>query len=604
MIIEEIGKNHFIIKKGICMIRPTRKADKNYSFFSRMLLLCTILLTTFAIISTLIIGFLSNKNEQTRYLNSYELAIANLSDTFSEREAAFGVLSKKLMDGKQCKPDLCALLEAPDYDKLPADIRRSLLSLLSSLIQDDRYLHGFLLYSNTQKKLYAFTRNNTHLIQAPELPRMPRIVPYTGTRIDLSDVNRLMKACTGSTEGTNRYYGMTATIYVNLTKPLGYLIPLYATSEYENMLAGYNSDADSVFYIQDDKGHTYYKSYPYLPKKKDVQYSHSIRNANLHYKAGYAVMKFKVPKSIVSYLTLLFAVLVTLFSIALYYLTFYLSKKNIHGILSGMHRFSLDDLAYRIPVPKGHNEFTGIAEGFNDMCEKLQKNVERSYVYELQQKKSELYALQTSINPHFLYNTLEIIRNQIQHANNQDATQMLLLLSKIYRSQTDTTMFVSLATELELCENLMILYQYRFLNFDYEVIIDDNAEQYALPKNTLQPLIENYFVHGIDTERQDNQLLLHASVIEKEEKNYVKLCIENNGKPPGDERLAQIRTWLGRDIYQNQTKGFALGNVSGRLRIVFHEDCAIRVDSAPPDVAFRITIIFPCISVAKLKEEF
>lgn len=71
------------------------------------------------------------------------------------------------------------------------------------------------------------------------------------------------------------------------------------------------------------------------------------------------------------------------------------------------------------------------------MCDALQENVEKSYIYELQQKKSDLYALQTSINPHFLYNTLEIIRVQLTQGKNADASQMILLLSKIYRSQTN-----------------------------------------------------------------------------------------------------------------------------------------------------------------------
>lgn len=75
---------------------------------------------------------------------------------------------------------------------------------------------------------------------------------------------------------------------------------------------------------------------------------------------------------------------------------------------------------------------------------------------------------------------------------------MILLLSKIYRSQTNRSMYVSIGAELEACENFMVLYQYRFRNFEYEFDVPSGLLPYGLPKNTLQPLIENYFVHGID----------------------------------------------------------------------------------------------------------
>lgn len=581
-----------------------RHSNKNYSFFSRMLLLCTVLLAMFALVSSLIISHLSKKYEQTRYLNNYEMAITNLSETFANRHASFHILCGKLLSGSQCDPDISTLLQADSYNDVPAAVRHNIIVFLSSLIQDDRYLDGFLIYSPVQGKLYSFMDNDSFLSSASVLPDMPEITPYTGTLIDNSNVEQMLLACTGDTVNTNDHYGMAATIYTKTAQPLGYVIPLYTASEFENILSNYQLDSDCIFYITDNAGHLFYQSYAYENNDNTVQYSNTIQNRQLKYQVRYEIMKYVLPKSIITYLITIFAVIVTVFSFALYYLTYYLSRRNMHGILSGMHQFSVDNLTYRIPEPKGRHEFSRIIHEFNDMCEKLQRNVERSYVYELQQKKSELYALQTSINPHFLYNTLEIIRNQIQHENNQNATQMLLLLSKIYRSQTNTEMFVTLENELELCENLMILYQYRFRNFDYEFQVEEEAEYFALPKNTLQPLIENYFVHGIVAERQDNLLILSVSLEEKAGRQYIKLSLMDNGNPISSNRITEITQRLKQDIYSSQTGGFALANVYGRLRIVFKDDCSMHINTDEEDMPFCIAVTFPCITLNKLKEEF
>ena len=183
---------------------------------------------------------------------------------------------------------------------------------------------------------------------------------------------------------------------------------------------------------------------------------------------------------------------------------------------------------------------------------------------------------------------------------------MILILSKIYRTQTGTGMFATLDQEIELCENLMILYQHRFQNFDYEFEPDSAACRFALPKNTLQPLIENYFVHGIISERQDNFITLSASVFVQNDRQYIRLTLSNNGKPIDPEQAAQLEKRLSESIYsQTNTNGFALTNVLSRLRIVFQNDCSLRIVSPDdPDMSFCIELIFPAKTAEQLKESF
>lgn len=578
---------------------------RNYGFFSRMLLFSATLLAVFAIISSTIVGRLSAQYETAQYLKSYDLAMANLHEAFHNKLLSFHAISRKLLNEKQFDPDLCAMLTADSYDDVSPGTRNNVISLLSSFIQDDRYLRGFFIYSEVNKQLYYYSESQSFFYYADALPQdMPEITPYTGTMLDNESVNKMLKAC-NNTGNNEALYGMAATVYYRLSDPLGYVIPLYSTAEYETIISSYKLDASSSFSIRDFNGNVFFESFPFSKNDNPIQYSNTMVNNQYKFQVSYQIHKLITQRSSISQIIVFFAIIVTLFSFLLYYMTFYLSTKNINGILDGMKNFSIENLTYRLPIFAKKNEFTQIAEGFNDMCENLQHNVERSYIYELQQKKSDLYALQTSINPHFLYNTLEMIRNQIINSKSGEASQMILLLSKIYRTQTNTNMLVTLEDEVELCENLMILYQYRYQNFDYEFYVEDSVERYAIPKNTLQPLIENYFVHGIIASKLDNILRLNISSVQKDDKEYIELVLCNNGNTIAPESLSLLEQKLHRDIYSNQSsEGFALTNIYSRLRIVFKEDCSILVTSGNDEMNFQVTVTFPAMTLPQLQNSF
>ncbi len=579
--------------------------EKNYSFFSRMLLICTALLAAFSIIASMIVAYLSFRYEQTQYLKSYDLAAMNLSDAFASRYSSFQVLAGKFLSNGQCDARLCELLEAPSYEDVSPATRNYCIRLLADICLDDRYLRGFLILAPAQGQLYCYTDSRSYLSYTSGLDGLPLPAPFSGEALDLDTIGRLLAACNGADAGHNIFYGMTATLYRSPSTPLGYLIPLYSVSEYTDILSNFSLEQQNTFTITDEAGRLFFHSDPSTFLDASSCYTGTFHNRQYGFHVTYYTARHGLPVSSITYLIILFALVVTLFSFSLYYITYYLSHRNIRRILDGMKHFSLDDLTYRIEKPSERNEFTQIIDGFNTMCQELQRNVERSYVYELQQKKSELYALQTSINPHFLYNTLEIIRAQVISSRQADASQMILLLSKIYRTQINSSIFVTLEEEVELCENLMILYQYRFQNFDYEFDMDERVSRYALPKNTLQPLIENYFVHGIVSERQDNLFFLSIDSSYRQERLYIHLVLGNNGHPISAERIQILEEALKSDLFsQKDAVGFALTNVNSRMRIVFHNDCQMHISSGKEGMQFQMELFFPAITVEQLKESF
>lgn len=581
-----------------------KQRKENYSFFARMLLICTSLLLLFCIISSILVGVTSYKYDKIQYLKSYDLCMVSLSEVFSGHMEAFSVLVGKVMDNNECDESLCTLLEASSYDEVPAGTRSHVMATLSSFCSNDQALQGVLLYSPQNNMLYYYSNARSYLSYGAGTIEDPGLKPYAGTKLDNETLEKAILTCTREEALYDSYYGFAATLYRNSSQPLGYLIPLFATSELGGILQNYNLDPGNRFRISDDLQHTFFQSSP-AADAGDPVYTNSVTNLRHGFQVSYEVSRNNLPKSRTTVLIVLFSLVVTLFSFLLYYATYYLCNKNIHGILDGMQRFSLKNLSYRIPRPRGRNEFTQIIDGFNVMCEELQKNVERSYVYELQQKKSELYALQTSINPHFLYNTLEMIRSQVLYSNTSRASQMLTLLARIYRTQTDTGMFITIEEEVELCENFIILYQNRFQNFDYDFDIEDETRWAALPKNTLQPMIENYFVHGIKADKQDNLLELSVTSYEENGGKYIHLSLGNNGNAITPERIAELTDKLQSGIFENHKAGsFALTNVYSRLKIAFGDNFRLVINTGDEDIHFRIDLTFPAVNVHTLQDTF
>ena len=316
-------------------------------------------------------------------------------------------------------------------------LRNDCIGMMQNLCRDDRYLEGFYLYSPDMEQLYYYTRSRSYLSAADYVPDMEYLTPFEGTVLGTDSMEQLLLANIGQ-NSRSRHFGIAATLYRKASQPLGYLIPQYSIKEFENILSKFSLDSESAFLIQSESGQVIFNSNPDFDTALKNCYVSTITDELFHFNVTYYVPRLLLPKNIISGLIIILAVAVTIFSLSLYSFSSYLSHRNINRILEGMRHFDLNDLNYRLPMPSGRNEFTQITEGFNTMCEALQHNVERSYIYELQQKKSELYALQTSINPHFLYNTLEMIRGQILSAHPADASHMTLLLSKIYRIQTAT----------------------------------------------------------------------------------------------------------------------------------------------------------------------
>lgn len=238
---------------------------------------------------------------------------------------------------------------------------------------------------------------------------------------------------------------------------------------------------------------------------------------------------------------------------------------RVDVILSGMDQVTTGNLQVSLNVRENGDELDMIAGNFNEMCRKLDDHIQKSYLAEIEKKNAQLQALQSQINPHFLYNTLEAIRMKAICNGDRDVGKMLYSMSVLFRSQLKDADMIPIGQELDYCKQYLELFEYRYNGiFSYKIDCPVDLMGVRVIKFILQPIIENYFVHGIRRQDQDNRILLKVS----KEGNAVVFQVDDNGMGMGDDLMKQKNRELDQNDYR-QTKSVGIENVNRRVKAVY-----------------------------------
>ncbi|GAB6168310.1 sensor histidine kinase [Clostridium carnis] len=283
------------------------------------------------------------------------------------------------------------------------------------------------------------------------------------------------------------------------------------------------------------------------------------------------------------------------------YILFIKFKKlsdRMDKILVVMDEVKGGNVEVSIPLGNEKDEISLISERFNDMCKQLNDYIKRSYLAEISQKeseinqkKAELIALQNQINPHFLYNTLESIRMKAICNGDKEVGKMLYVLAFLFRSQLKEKNIISIKNELEYCKKYLEIFKFRYdEKFEFEVICPDELLNKQIIKFTLQPLIENYFVHGIGLENKDNKLII---VIEKIDEDII-IGIKDNGRGIDKDKINEINKRLkSRD---GSGKSIGILNAHERIVITYGENYGIKIEEEVVNGTI-IKVKLPCKEV-------
>lgn len=251
---------------------------------------------------------------------------------------------------------------------------------------------------------------------------------------------------------------------------------------------------------------------------------------------------------------------------------------RVSGILEAMDQVTTGDLRVRLHVEHSKDELDLIARNFNHMCEELELYIQKSYLAEIERKNAQLQALQSQINPHFLYNTLEAIRMKAICNGDREVGKMLYSMVGLFRSQLKEADMITLGQELDYCKQYLELFMFRFKGI-FAYYLECEPELLPLPiiKFVLQPIVENYFIHGIDRERTDNRVHIRAQ--RKEDK--LCLYIEDNGFGMKQEEIDKKNQELKDNLPEKEKKqSIGIANVNRRIKAVYGEEYGIVMEAA------------------------
>lgn len=253
-------------------------------------------------------------------------------------------------------------------------------------------------------------------------------------------------------------------------------------------------------------------------------------------------------------------------------------SKRVRSILDAMNQVTTGNLQVRLGVERSSDELDMIANNFNEMCEKMEQYIQKNYLAEIERKNAQMQALQSQINPHFLYNTLEAIRMKAIVNGDREVGKMLYSMVGLFRSQIKEADVITLGQELDYCKQYLELFQYRYQGI-FNCVVECSPELLSVHiiKFILQPIVENYFIHGIDRERSDNMVRIWAE--RKEENLY--LYIEDNGQGMTKEAIDRKNAELQKNIQEQDGKrSIGITNVNRRIKAVYGEEYGIYLEKA------------------------
>ena len=206
-----------------------------------------------------------------------------------------------------------------------------------------------------------------------------------------------------------------------------------------------------------------------------------------------------------------------------------------------------------------------------------------------EKRKSEFDSLQAQINPHFLYNTLDVIVWQIENEKQSEAVHTVTALARFFRlSLGKGKNIVTVKAEIDHVKNYLMIQHMRFKNkFDYEFEVDEDVLELSSLKLMLQPLVENAIYHGM--EFMDGDGLIKISTWREADELY--LSVTDNGLGMTEDKVSLVLE--GKSNSGNgRGSGIGVKNVNERIKLYFGEDYGLKIDSEP-DVGTTIIIYLP-----------
>ncbi len=248
--------------------------------------------------------------------------------------------------------------------------------------------------------------------------------------------------------------------------------------------------------------------------------------------------------------------------------------RKLTFLMKEIHEGNLDvsiDIKYKDEVGILGNQFNRVIKKINELIKEI-------YTIQYRKQEAELRALQSQINPHFIYNTLETIRMTAVIHDDDEISEMTFVLGKLLRySINRENEMVTVHQEMEHLRNYMILQNYRNANrFEIDIFILEELHNYQMIKLIFQPIVENAIFHGLDEIEGKIRIAISSSI----EGNIVIYKIKDNGVGMEPDTMQKLIENMNIDVMNSDLKsGIGLRNVNERIKLYYGEQYGLYLDS-------------------------
>ncbi|MGO4732886.1 cache domain-containing sensor histidine kinase [Paenibacillus sp. 2KB_22] len=217
-------------------------------------------------------------------------------------------------------------------------------------------------------------------------------------------------------------------------------------------------------------------------------------------------------------------------------------------------------------------EINELNDVYNQMVYRQNELTRAVHEKEVMQSRAELKALQSQINPHFLFNTLEAFYWSLEEKGDEEMARMVVAMSRLFRytiSSSQQDEWVTIADELEHAERYLRIMQMRLGDrMQWEIELSDAVRKVPIPKLLIQPLVENAILHGIESKLGPGKISIHVDA--STERDLVRIEVRDDGPGMDELRLQSVIHALdGGPAVSNKGSGVGLINVHRRLKLYF-----------------------------------
>ncbi|SHM98929.1 sensor histidine kinase [Gracilibacillus kekensis] len=256
---------------------------------------------------------------------------------------------------------------------------------------------------------------------------------------------------------------------------------------------------------------------------------------------------------------------------------------NIHfrlnTIVKKMRR--VKDQNFELIEGKPYKDEIGVlTTEFNRMSKKIKDLINDVYIVkiqkkdlEIQKKETQLKALQSQINPHFLFNVLETIRMRSLLKEEMETADIIRNMAQLLRNSiTWDKDFVTVKEEVQLIQAFLEIQKYRFdEKMQYEIHLASRAEHILIPNMTIIPFVENASIHGIEPLKNNGKVKVYIEIKDK----HLECIIEDNGVGMTESKYQEIMQSLNMDEIAGESIGIC--NVYQRLRMYYEEHFTLNI---------------------------